>query len=113
MNIPGVLEIKVQRQLDAHGEPLMPTAALDYFSNTLEYARNLTYKAWGTDGRLRWDYSGRQANYRGIDLDSRDYQERKMLIQFADGSGFFNDKQLELIKSLKLPTLRNYPKTSK
>ena len=113
VKIPGVLEIKIQRQLDAKGKPLMPTAALDYFSNTLEYARNLTYKAWGTDGRLRWDYSGRQANYRGIDLDSRDYQERKMLIQFADGSGFFNDKQLELIKSLKLPTLRNYPKTSK
>jgi hypothetical protein len=91
----------------------MPTAALDYFSNTLEYARNSTYKAWGPDGSLRWDYSGRQANYRRIDLDSRDYEERKMLIQFADGSGFFNDKQQELIKSLKLPTLRNYPKPGK
>jgi Flp pilus assembly protein TadD len=113
VKIPGVLEIKIQRQLDAKGEPLMSTAALDYFSNTLEYARNLTYKAWGPDGRLRWDYSGRQANYRGIDLDSRDYHERKMLIQFADGSGFFNDKQLELIKGLKLPTLRNYPKPGK
>jgi len=113
VQIPGILEIKIQRQLDAQGEPLMPTAALDYFSNTLEYARNSIYKAWGPDGSLRWDYSGRQANYRRIDLDSRAYEERKMLIQFADGSGFFNDKQLELIKSLKLPTLRNYPKPGK
>jgi len=113
VKIPGVLDIKIQRQLDAQGEPLMPTAALDYFSNTLEYARNSIYKAWAPDGSLRWDYSGRQANYRRIDLDSRAYEERKMLIQFADGSGFFNDKQLELIKSLKLPTLRNYPKPGK
>ncbi len=113
VKIPGVLQIKIQRQLNARGEPLMPTAAVDYFSNTLEYARNLTYKIWGGDGSLKSDYSGRQANYRRIDVDSRDYEERRMLIQFADGSGFFNDKQLELIKSLKLPTLRNYPKPGK
>jgi hypothetical protein len=103
--IPGVVQMKVQRQLDAEGQPLMPTAAVDYFSNTLEYAQNVIYKAWRPDGGLKWDYSGRQANYRRIDLDSRDYKDGKMLIQFADGSGFFNDRQLELIKSLRLPTL--------
>src|SRR5262249_50812544 len=92
VRIPQVLEIKIQRQLDANGKPVMQTAALDFFSNTLEYARNLLYKAWRPDGGLRWDYSGRQANYRTIDLDWRDYQERRMLIQFADGSGSFNDK---------------------
>jgi hypothetical protein len=91
----------------------MQTAALDFFSNTLEYAQNLIYKAWGPNGSLNWDFSGRQANYRKIDLYSRDYEERKMLIQFADGLGFFNDKQLDLIKTLNLPTLREYPKAPK
>jgi len=31
---------------------LMQTAAVDYFSNTLEYARNLTYKLWDSDASL-------------------------------------------------------------
>jgi hypothetical protein len=107
-----VLEIKIRRQLDDKGEPQLETAAVDYFSNRLEYARNLIYKVWEPEGGLRWNYSGRQANFRTIDLDARDYQERQMLIQFGDGSGFFNKKQLELIKSLKLPMLPNYPKAA-
>jgi hypothetical protein len=108
--IPKLLQIRVQRLLDSSGKALMPTAALDYFSNTLEYARNEIYKAWNPDGTMRWDYSGRQANYRTIDLDVRDYQARRMLIQFGDGSGYFNRNQLEVIKSLKLPTLTSYPR---
>jgi hypothetical protein len=67
---------------------------------------------WGPDRSLRWDYSGRQANYRIIDVDARDYREGRMLSQFRDGAGFFNKKQLELIKSLKLPTLPSYPNTT-
>jgi Flp pilus assembly protein TadD len=111
--IPQVLEIKIQRQLDGASHPLLQTAAIDYFSNTLEYARNLTYKVYDADGGLRWDYSNRQANYRTIDLDSRDYWEGKMLIQYVDGSGFFNEEQLELIKGQKLPTLQKYPSPAK
>ncbi len=110
VNVRGLLEIKIRRQLDEEGKPQVETAALDYFSNRLEYARNLVYKVWNPDGGLRWDYSGRQANFRTIDLDLQDYREGRMLIQFTGGSGFFNKKQLELIKSLKLPTLRSYPK---
>jgi len=113
VNIPQLLQIKIQRQFDTKGKPLMATAALDYFSNTLEYARNEVYKAWNPDGSVRWDYSGRQANYRTIDVGFRDYQERRMLIQFADGSGYFNTNQLELVKSLRLPTLTNYPQPRK
>jgi len=113
VTIPRLLQIKIQRQLDTNSKPLIATAALDYFSNTLEYARNELYKAWNADGSLKWDYSGRQANYRTIDADFRDYQERRMLIQFGDGSGYFNTNQLELIKSLRLPTLSNYPKPHK
>ncbi len=113
VNIPRVLEIKIQRQLDGRGHPLLQTAAIDYFSNTLEYARNLTYKVWDADGALRWDYSNRQANYRTVDVDSRDYWQGKMLIQYVDGSGTFSKEQLELIKSQNLPMLRNYPRPTK
>ncbi len=113
VQIPGVLQIKIRRQLDSQGEALLRTAALDYFSNTIEYAQNLTYKVWNPDGSIRWNFSGRQANFRTVDLDSRDYRDQTMLIQYSDGSGFFNPRQLELIKNLKLPTLRSYPKPAK
>lgn len=111
IKVPGVLQIVVRRQ--TNGRPLSRTAALDYFSNTIEYAQNVTYKAWDEDGSLRWDFSGQQANLRTIGVDSRDYRDGTMLIQFADGSGFFTKKQLELIKNLKLPTLPSYPRPRK
>jgi len=40
VEIPGRMHLKVQRQLDAQGRPLMRTAAIDYFSNIIEYAEN-------------------------------------------------------------------------
>ncbi len=113
LKIPSLLDIKIRRQLDAHGKPLMATAALDYFSNQIEYAQNLVYKLWDQDGSLQWDYSGRQANYREFDLDSAAYLNRTMLIQFADFTGFFNPQQLELIKAQKLPLLPSYPRPEK
>lgn len=113
VEIPGVLQFKIQRQLNSQGEPLLQTAALDYFSNTIEYAQNLIYRVQDPQAGLKWDFSGRQANFRRIDLDSQDYQNATMLIQFADGSGYFNEKQRELIRNLKLPTLPHYPKSSK
>jgi hypothetical protein len=102
VRIPKLLEIRIRRDLNSQGEPLFRTAALDQFSNTIEYSRNLTYKVWDQAGALKWDYSGHQANFRTIDLDSRAYASQSMLIQFADGSGKFNKKQLELIRSQKL-----------
>ena len=110
VEVPGVIQMKIERQLNSSGDPLLRTAALDYFSNILEYARNLVYKVSDAQAGLKWDYSGRQANYRTIDLDSRDYQDAAMLIQFEDGSGYFTDKQRELIRSLKLPMLSSYPR---
>jgi len=103
VKIPKLLEIRMRRELNAQGKPLFTTAALDQFSNTIEYGRNLAYKLWDRNGALKWDYSGRQANFRTIDLDSGAYTDQTMLIQFADGSGGFNKKQLELIKSQNLP----------
>jgi hypothetical protein len=100
--VPGTLKMKIQRQLDGRGDPLFPTAALDHFSNTIEYAHNLIYKSWDQEGKVRWDFSGHQANFRHIDLDSTDYARRNMLVQFADRSGSFNKYHLELIKRLRL-----------
>ncbi len=109
VEIPGLLKFKIQRQLNSRGEPILRTAALDYFSNIIEYARNLTYRVQDQELGLKWDYSGRQANYRTFDLDSSDYENALMLIQFADGSGHFNERQQELIRDLKLPTSPSYP----
>src|SRR5262249_5878303 len=107
---PGVLKMKIQRQLDERGEALYPTAAIDHFSNTIEYAQNLVYKSWNQEGKVKWDYSGHQANFRHIDLDSTDYLQRTMLIQFTDHSGSFNKYQLQLIKQQRLP-LRSFSVT--
>ncbi len=110
VEIPGRVHLKIRRQLDENGRPLMQTAALDHFSNTIEYVQNVTDTVWDKAGGLQWDFSHRQANLRFIDLDGRDYQNGMMLVQFYDYSGFFNQKQLELIKTLNLPMLSNYPR---
>jgi hypothetical protein len=112
-SIPGLLQLKIRRQLDSKGQPLLPTAALDFLSNTIEYARNLVFRVSDEQARFKWDFTGRQANFRVFDVDSQDYRDGKMLAEFADASGFFNKKQLELIKTLKLPTLRSYPNERK
>jgi hypothetical protein len=113
IEIPGRLQLKVERQLDQEGRPRMQTAALDHFANTIEYAQNLIYRSWDETGSMQWDYSRRQANFRVIDLDTADYSTGKMLIQFEDDSGYFNRKQMELIKDLKLPMLPGYPQEVK
>jgi hypothetical protein len=90
--------------------PSIRTAVLDDFSNVIEYAQNLIFRVWGADGRLKMDYSRRQANFRRIDLDYKGYQDGLMLKQFADGSGYFDRKQLQIIKEQKLPMLAKYPR---
>ena len=94
VKIPKILEIRIRRRLDRDGRPLFATAALDQFSNTIDYAQNLTYKLWDRDGTLKWDYSGRQANYRSIDLDSQAYIRQAMLIQFADAGWSLQQKAI-------------------
>jgi len=105
--IPGVLQMKVRRNL------LFPTAAQDYFANSIEYARNLLYRMTDPQTGLKWDYSGRQANFRNYDIDASDYRNGKMLIQFADGSGRFNEKQLAVIKALNLRVRNGAQRTLK
>jgi tetratricopeptide (TPR) repeat protein len=109
VSVPGAVEMKVRRRLNSEGKALLQTAAMDRFSNVIEYAQNLTYKMWDKDGKLALDYSGRQANFRMFDLDAQDFLDLKMLLQYANGMGRFNQKQLELIDSLRLPKLQTCP----
>ncbi|MGH9325924.1 MAG: DUF1326 domain-containing protein [Terriglobia bacterium] len=113
VRIPGILHMRIRREVNGEGQPFYRTAALDDFSNVIEYSQNLIYKIWGPEGRLKLDDSDRQANFRFINLDYADYQEGKMLKQFADGSGYFNRKEMELIREFRLPTLVHQPKPSK
>jgi Flp pilus assembly protein TadD len=110
VSIPGLLQMHIQRQLNSAHQPLYRTAALDYFSNVIEYARNLTYKVSDARAGFEWDYSGRQSNYRQFDVGAEDYRAGHMLVQFADFSGDFNREQRALIQELKLPLLRVKPK---
>jgi hypothetical protein len=111
--IPDTLHTKIRRRLDEVGQPLLRTAALDSFSNIIEYAQNLIDRVSDEEAGFKWDYSGRQANFRSFDLDDRDYRLGNMLAQFADGTGFFNQRQLDLIRELKLPMLTSYPNEPK
>jgi Tfp pilus assembly protein PilF len=99
VSIPQRVELKIERHA------LGLTAALDPFSNLIEYVQNVTYKVWDESNSIRWDYSGRQANFRPIDLDARDYLSQSMLSQFQDSSGDFNAEQKEIIKRFDLPAL--------
>jgi hypothetical protein len=58
---------------------------------------------------LNFDYSRRQANYRVIDLTHRQYLTKSMLVQFADGKGWFSAQQMALIKAqnLQVPELNS------
>lgn len=101
---PGLFCLKVKFPA-AGSDQVRQTAALDYFSNTIQYVKNLVY--WFRDPELgstaSWNFSGRQANYRVISVNSEDYRRKRMLIQWADESGSFNKQQLELIHELHLP----------
>jgi hypothetical protein len=103
ISIPGILQMVVDRNF-GRSEPPMPTfAAADYFSNVLQYAQNLRYVMRDDEANLNFDYSRRQANYRDVDLDAEQYRSKEMLIQFQNGSGWFNADQQRLIHQLRLP----------
>lgn len=101
--IPDILEIVVDRNWGLEDPPFPMAAATDYFSNTLQYAQNIRYRIHDDDGRLNFDYSRRQANYRVVDLDASQYRSKSMLIQYLDSKGGFNAQQLRLIEEQQLP----------
>ena len=107
LSIPDILDMAVDRNWGQAAPPLPLYAAQDRFANALQYARNLRYRMHDEGAKLHFDYSRRQANYRSIDLDAAEYRERRMIVQYLDGSGWFNAKMLQIINEqhVQLPEL--------
>jgi hypothetical protein len=97
ISIPGILEMVVDRNWGQASPPLPAFAAQDRFANALQYAQNIRYRMRDEAAKLHFDYSRRQANYRSIDLDVADYRTRRMIVQYLDGSGWFNAPMLKII----------------
>jgi len=102
VSIPEILEMVVDRNWGRAEPPLPAYAAQDRFANALEYAQNIRYRMHDEGAKLDFDYSRRQANYRSIDLDAADYRTRRMLVQYLDGSGWFNAAMLRIINEQRL-----------
>jgi hypothetical protein len=102
INISGTLRMEVDRNWGQQSPPFPWVAAVDHFSNVLQYVQNIGYEIHDREANINFDYSHRQANYRRIDLSNEDYANKRMLIQYMDGSGNFNEAQLHLIRELKL-----------
>lgn len=106
ISIPGVLEMIVDRDWDQRSPPMPWVAALDEFSNMIQYVQNIRYQMHDPEAGLDFDYSYRQANYRVVDLGVDQYRSKSMLIQFRDGEGWFNAQQMALIKTQHLAVPR-------
>lgn len=102
VSIPGILEMIVDRNWGLAEPPMPIVAAPDHFSNTIQYAQNLRYRIHDPEAELDFDYSHRQANYRAVDLAVGQYRSKSMLIQFANGQGWFTPQQMELIRAQQL-----------
>jgi hypothetical protein len=82
--------------------PMEPLPALDSWSNTVTYARNITARIDDPQAGLKWDYSGLQANYRTFEMSSTLIEKGLMLAIYRDDSGRFNEMQRGLIRELHL-----------
>ncbi len=107
ISIPEILDMAVDRNWGQAKPPLPAYAAQDRFANSLQYIQNIRYRMHDDGAHLHFDYSRRQANYRSIDLDAADYRDRRMIVQYLDGSGWFNAAMLQIINEqhLLLPDL--------
>ena len=102
VSIPEILDMAVDRNWGRAKPPFPPYAAQDRFANALQYVQNIRYRMHDDGAHLNFDYSRRQANYRSIDLDTADYRDRRMIVQYLDGSGWFNAAMLQIIKDQHL-----------
>jgi hypothetical protein len=102
VSIPNTLDMEVDRSWSGAAPPLPEVAALDPLSNTIQYAENLRYEMHDDEAGLNFNYSHRQANYRKVNLNVNQYRCQSMLIQFQDGAGWFNKRQLDLVDRLGL-----------
>jgi len=102
VSIPEILEMVVDRNWGQAAAPFPAYAAQDRFANALQYVQNIRYRMHDEAANLHFDYSRRQANYRSIDLDASDYLARRMLVQYLDGSGWYNAAMLRIIREQHL-----------
>ena len=102
ISIPRIVSMEVDRNWGQQNPPFPWVAAVDHFSNALQYAENIQYKIHDPAAKIDFDYSHRQANFREVNLTNEDYATKRMLIQYMDGTGRFNEAQTKLIQELGL-----------
>jgi hypothetical protein len=100
VSVPGVLRLDVD--LAPGRVPMEPLPALDSWSNTVTYARNIRALIDDPAVGLKWDYSGKQANYRSFEITSDLLERGLMLALFRDDTGRFNEMHRSLIRELHL-----------
>jgi Tfp pilus assembly protein PilF len=112
IDIPSLLRIKARLRTDSRGRARQRTAAFDPWSNVIAYMDNLEYRFNDAEAGKKWDYSGRQANFRAFVTTQQMYRRGEMLAQYPESRGFFNARQLEIIRKQKLPMLKSYPRAT-
>jgi hypothetical protein len=100
VSVPSVLRLDVD--LAPGRVPMEPLPALDSWSNTVTYARNICARIDDPTAGLKWDYSGQQANYRSFEITSDLVERGLMLALFRDDTGRFNEMHRSLIRELHL-----------
>ena len=100
VRVPSIIQMDVD--LAPGAMPMEPLPALDSWSNTVTYARNITARIDDPDAGLKWDYSGLQANYRTFEITSALVEKGLMLAMFRDDAGRFNAMQRSLIQEQHL-----------
>jgi Tfp pilus assembly protein PilF len=110
IEIPDLLKIKARLLTDKRGRPSRQTAAYDPWTNVIAYMQNLEYRFIDREAKQEWDFSGRQANFRSFTTTQEMYRRGEMLAQYPESDGFFNARQMQIIKKQKLPMLKHYPR---
>jgi hypothetical protein len=100
VRVPSLLRLDVD--LAPGPVPMEPLPALDAWSNTVSYARNVTARIDDRQAGLKWDCSGLQANYRTFEMSSELLRKGLMLALYRDDSGRFNEMHRNLIRELHL-----------
>jgi hypothetical protein len=100
VRVPSIIQMDVD--LAPGAMPMEPLPALDSWSNTVTYARNITARIDDREAGLKWDYSGLQANYRTFEITSALVEKGLMLAMFRDDTGRFNAMHRSLIQEQHL-----------
>jgi TonB family protein len=98
VEIPGILSLTSRRRTGANE---LFAFGMDVWSNRLFYGDTGVYRYQDDALGEAWDHSGRQSNHKSFHVSKADYDERRMLIQHGDGSGYFTLAQERIIACLR------------